>query len=463
MGVGSQLYCGRELSGSDYSAEALFGDDAQMCYNSTGCPYIVAEGHGPSPGEVWCRAARYSNTAAHLCRDDRSKFCHVISMRVGPLTGTYLRVDDGAADVNASAMNPASAAFFGGGSSPAFDTDSIAAFRAFNSEVDDACLAAVHDELMYQHLALPATDSPAFIGNSKLTSTPPPATGPERCTGHVPYVRSFSPNVLEDKLGWFGGSKHNPSIDNAAVWHRGEWTISFVIMSADVGTWGSFPIIQDGDLGWGSIESSIGVGRQLYCGRELDNNHCVVNGSTTYDAESDRGSCSAHTLFGEDAYACHGGAACPFIVAEGHGPRVGEVWCRVVRISNDQAHHCKDDPSKFCHVVTLRVGEGNGTYLRVDDQPVDASRQMGLKAFFGGGTKPVIASDHLATIEAHNFEMDDECTDMMHSRLLDAYLTRRSFTSRRHRRPSLPLIHVPPPHAATATSLIFTHLAPGLT
>ena len=34
--------------------------------------------------------------------------------------------------------------------------------------------------------------------------------------------------------------------------------------------------------------------------------------------ESDRGSCSATTLFGDDAYACNQGIGCPYVVAEGH-------------------------------------------------------------------------------------------------------------------------------------------------
>eukprot|EP00966_Prymnesium_polylepis_P109220 2528041-Prymnesium_polylepis.1 len=127
----------------------------------------------------------------------------------------------------------------------------------------------------------------------------------------------------------------------------------------------------------------------MNCGYSQTGNTC--SGGTK---ELDRGSCSAQTLFGDDHYyKCRAGASdghnCPFVVVEGQGPRSGDIWCRVSRISNDAAHHCKDDPTAFCHVITVRAGPMLGTYLRVDEHVADRNqtpvpnRQAG---FFGGGT-----------------------------------------------------------------------------
>ena len=64
---------------------------------------------------------------------------------------------------------------------------------------------------------------------------------------------------------------------------------------------------------------------------------------------------------------------CPYVVFEGHGPRYGDLWCRVSPIAHTTGHVCKHDAAKFCHVITLRAGLRNGSYLRVDDQAPDAS------------------------------------------------------------------------------------------
>eukprot|EP00966_Prymnesium_polylepis_P333437 7388899-Prymnesium_polylepis.1 len=69
--------------------------------------------------------------------------------------------------------------------------------------------------------------------------------------------------------------------------------------------------------------------------------------------------------------------------------RSGDMWCRVSRISNDAAHHCKDDPTAFCHVITVRAGPTLGTYLRVDEQVPDRNQTpvpTRQASFFGGGT-----------------------------------------------------------------------------
>ena len=166
------------------------------------------------------------------------------------------------------------------------------------------------------------------------------------------------------------------------------------------------------DLPWGNstswgIATSIGLGAQMHCG-EHDYGYVCAGGAK----EHDRGSCSASTLFGTEPnewYGCRKsgatrGSACHWIVAEGSGPEEGNVWCRVSRIDNDAAHHCKDDPGQFCHVITVRAGRGTGTTLQVDENPADRNvkplppQQAGM---FGGGLSPLIDATYVTEVRRH--------------------------------------------------------------
>ena len=181
--------------------------------------------------------------------------------------------------------------------------------------------------------------------------------------------------------------------------YRGSWTISFVLASDDMHFWGgNHGLLRDGDFGWDNLESSIGIGPQLYCGANATGHYCP--GGTR---EIDRGSCTANTLFGAEYDLCTELGQCPFIVAEGHGPREGDVWCRVARFTNDAAHQCKDEPNKFCHVVTMRAGPRQGTLLRVDEQLADTNNVTmppDQAGFFGGGSAPAIDTSRMKEVRA---------------------------------------------------------------
>ena len=146
------------------------------------------------------------------------------------------------------------------------------------------------------------------------------------------------------------------------------------------------------------------MGRQVHCG--YDNTGFICPGGTK---AHDSASCSATTLFGSDPndwYGCRRdageGSSCHFVVVEGAGPNEGDVWCRVSPIVNNGAHHCKDDPTQFCHVITVRAGRGTGTYLRVDENEPDRNikslpaEQSGL---FGGG-RPTIDAAYVVEVRS---------------------------------------------------------------
>ena len=222
---------------------------------------------------------------------------------------------------------------------------------------------------------------------SRCYRSPVPAT---------PYIHSAWPSVTLNTGGRYPGAMFDK---RAAVYH-GSWTFSFVLRGKDIAQWGSKKVIYDyydststsasSAGGYRNMDSSVGIGRQLNCGYDETGNSC-----RPYHREVDRNYCTAQTLFGDDnRWSCRrtapDGSNCPFVVVEGQGPTNGDMWCRVSPISNDAAHLCKDDPTEFCHVITVRAGPRFGTYLRVDENTADRnvkavpSPQAG---FFGGGTE----------------------------------------------------------------------------
>jgi hypothetical protein len=130
---------------------------------------------------------------------------------------------------------------------------------------------------------------------------------------------------------------------------------------------------------WGNysewaLSSSVGIGRQMWCGHENVGATCAGGNR----ALRRNGSCTAQSLFGDDDwYACRNGApdgsGCEHVVAEASGPTEGDVWCLTAPFVNDGAHVCKHDPKRYCHVLTLRAGRGTGVALRVDEHAPDIS------------------------------------------------------------------------------------------
>eukprot|EP00966_Prymnesium_polylepis_P152670 3526473-Prymnesium_polylepis.1 len=353
------------------------------------CNYFTVEGQGPRTNDIWCRVAPFTNDDSHRCKDDPSLYCHVVTMRVGPSTGSYLKVDEGSPDVSTT-MPKAQAAFFGAAGELQFNFPYLKELKAYNFELDDNCLDFEQGKLRHN-----------WIGAMPPPVTPPPPPIPlpplfAGCSTAVPFIHTgWQANNVNQ-----GGTFQKVDITgntSAMSTSAGAWTVTFAVRSDDVGRWGHRQLIHDSTergahdnlTRWNSIESSIGVGRQLVCGATQSGHWC--EGGTQ---EADRGSCSATTLFHEEAYACHTGGGCSYVVAEGSGPTVGKVWCRVVRIGNNDQHHCRDDPTKFCHVITVRVGPTTGTLLRVDKEFVDSSSAMATnqKAFFGRGNFTIDSS-----------------------------------------------------------------------
>ena len=406
IGIGSQLYCGqtaagyscaggdREVDRGSCTASTLFGEEYDLCTNYNLCNFFVAEGHGPREGDVWCRVSRFTNDAAHQCKDEPSKFCHVVTLRVGPKGGTYLRVDEQEADTNIAPIPSEQAAFFGGGTAPVFETANMKEMVLYDIELDDACLDALHENLLERYMMASASHAVA------VSPPPPAALQGVACAAHAPYIASTSSlGVSKDANGSYAGpytgfypgidgnrnqiGARDQSILNGAALYKSSWTFSMVIGSSEFAQFASRKFFYDDT-------SSVGLGAQSWCGSSQTGTSCP-NG----DNELDRGSCTQETLFGEDRYLCHTNKGCPFVVAEHRGPRTGEVWCRVTRLSNDIAHHCRDDPSQFCHVITVRAGPANGTYLRVDEMPADRNVKAvpaDQAAFWGGGSPQLDSS-----------------------------------------------------------------------
>ena len=248
-------------------------------------------------------------------------------------------------------------------------------------ELDDACLASLHENLVERYVTSSVPGRTAF-----MVSPPPPANLlQDACASHVPYITSIEPNIYENMNGTYAGmgggsvrsvsSAGSFSIQNGAALYKAYWTISMVVGHTHFGVHPSLQFLSDN-------RSSIGLGTQRSCGVDATGYSCPDG-----NKELDRGSCSQETLFGEDRYLCSESRGCPFVVAEHRGPRRGDVWCRVTRLSNDAAHLCKDDPTKFCHVITVKVGPVNGTYLRVDENEIDRNARpvpIEQTAIFGG-------------------------------------------------------------------------------
>ena len=110
---------------------------------------------------------------------------------------------------------------------------------------------------------------------------------------------------------------------------------------------------------------------------------------------------------------------CTYVVAEGAGPRRNDVWCRVTTI-NPTAFTCRDDPTKYCHVITLRAGPNKGTYLKVDNgSPNRNNAQGGMRdrqaRWFGGGSMPEFDFEHIKELVIYDAELADECTEVVHA------------------------------------------------
>ena len=412
--------------------------------------------------QVWCRVSRISNDAAHHCKDDPSQFCHVITVRVGNLNGTFLKVDENVADRGINPTPPDQAVFFG--NIPTIDLVSVKELVMYDFEMDEACTNDLHDRLVRKWIA------PRPAGLAPPPPPPPPLYVPRnashvmtdcctdscsyasdgfcddggpgseygfcglgsdctdcfsRCRSPVPglpYIHSAWPSITVNTGGSYAGSAFN---SRAAIFN-GAWTLSFVYRGANL-RFGSKALILDGVRGgWKNMDTSIGIGAQLYCGYTQTGSSC-----TGGNKELDRGSCTAQTLFGDDDYyQCRTGAAegsnCPFVVVEGQGPRSGDMWCRVSRISNDAAHHCKDDPREFCHVVTVRAGPRLGTYLQVDElaadrnQTVVPTRQGGL--FGGGVADPTFETSLMHELVMYDYELEDDCVEALHASLVAAHV-----------------------------------------
>ena len=116
--------------------------------------------------------------------------------------------------------------------------------------------------------------------------------------GHVPWIHSQEPTITYNTLGSYNGSSGTPFLKRAAL-HNGEWTISFVLKSSQLGLYRERHFIVDGSRSWGNMESVVGIGRGHWCGNQNNGNTC--DGGTK---EIDRGSCSAETLWGDDWQQC---------------------------------------------------------------------------------------------------------------------------------------------------------------
>ena len=88
------------------------------------------------------------------------------------------------------------------------------------------------------------------------------------------------------------------------------------------------------------------------------------------------------------------------------------MWCRVSSFTNDESHRCKDDPSLYCHVVTVRVGKTTGSYLKVDENSPDVNSNAlpaDQAAFFGASAQQQFQFQYLKELKAYNFELSDDC------------------------------------------------------
>ena len=270
---------------------------------------VVVEGQGPTSGDMFCRVSRISNDAAHLCKDDPTEFCHVITVRAGPMYGTYLRVDENEADRNTTTVPERQAGFFGGGTSaPTFETSWMREVVMYEYELADDCLEALHTSLMSRYLTSPtllraSSPPPPLSGTSYVTRKTSPR---KACDAHRPVVHSTFPSINENTKGTWKGTNMS---DARAALHNGNWTMFMIVAISDDSNLGGEPIIRDGarsgndratcnsgsctwgtdewnyQTPWGSnfdgpgswrnMESSIGFGRQMWCGHHPEGEMCL--------------------------------------------------------------------------------------------------------------------------------------------------------------------------------------------
>jgi hypothetical protein len=335
-----------ELDRSGCSKAALFGSDWNLCTGGRGCPFVVVEMlNGPRASDVICRVARLDhNDRRHHCAHDPSLFCHVISVRAGPVNGTLLRVDNGAPDVNVAHAPVEQAMLFGGGQHAIMSSSHVHEFVAYDYELEDDCLTRLHEELIRTHL-----QGELLVPSPPAPPSPPPgvydldcAVTPDesRCCGDgcaysrdgtcddggsgsefslcalgtdctdcdsrcglsrvpaLPYIHSALPDITFNGGGVFAGTTYD-SVRGA--FYRGGWTVSFVFYGTHINQWGARHLIRDADQSaWTNTASSIGVGSQVFCGATQSGSSCAGGNS-----ELDRGSCTSETLYtSEHAYAC---------------------------------------------------------------------------------------------------------------------------------------------------------------
>ena len=92
--------------GADMDWSCRYGNPSTPGAVGSNCPFVTMEVSGPQTGDVICRVSPYRNDAHHLCRGNASEHCHVVTMRIGPRTGTLLRVDGEPPDRNATPAPP---------------------------------------------------------------------------------------------------------------------------------------------------------------------------------------------------------------------------------------------------------------------------------------------------------------------------------------------------------------------
>ena len=66
-------------------------------------------------------------------------------------------------------------------------------------------------------------------------------------------------------------------------------------------------------------------------------------------------------------------------------------------------------------MITVRAGAREGSYLRVDEQFPDVSVNPTptRQAAWFGGSRPTIEQDYVIELIVHNFELDNNCTDLV--------------------------------------------------
>jgi hypothetical protein len=243
---------------------------------------------GPQPGDVQCRVSPLRNDAHHLCRANASEFCHVVTLRMGPI-GSLLRVDSEPHERNNTIIPDDRAVWFGGGRAPYFNTSLIREIVMYDRELDDADIDCLHSALADRWMATPALDGSApppppptarpVDGTCPTTPmTQPDGARRDYCTHardgicddggagseyalcadkplsdctdcgrcHLtnvpanPYIHAAWPTVALNTGGWYAGRAY----DNVrTALYRGSWTLSFVLFGSRISQWGSKQVL----------------------------------------------------------------------------------------------------------------------------------------------------------------------------------------------------------------------------